>query len=253
LKKIVCLFIILIGCLYGCAKSDPQVQKHTESTKETTEATMVTLPEQETQQTESTEPTPVETCPIIIPNKDDLVKIEDFIPNIIIDLKYATADNFTGQIIYDQNMPAMLRYGTVEKLADAQDMLNKIGYTLVILDAYRPPFAQFKLWETYPDSRYVANPMNGHYSSHSKGNTVDVTVVKLDQTPVEMPTEFDDFSKKADRNYDDVSEAAKGNAQILEDIMKECGFEPYSAEWWHFTDTDNYEVIQDSEFEESRQ
>lgn len=172
---------------------------------------------------------------------EDLVKIIDYIPNIIIDLKYATTDNFTGQIIYDNN-EALLRYGTVKKLIKVQEELNKDGYTLLIWDAYRSTQSQFKLWEIYPDSKYVSNPNNG-YSSHSKGNTIDISIMYLDNTYVEMPSEFDDFSTKANRNYEDVSLEAKNNSEYLESIMQKYGFKGYVNEWWHYTDLTDYEVI----------
>ena len=62
-----------------------------------------------------------------------------------------------------------------------------------------------------------------------------------------MPTGFDDFSALADRNYGDCTEAAAENARLLESVMKKHGFKPYSAEWWHFTDTDSYPVAEDFE------
>ncbi|MBE6156362.1 MAG: hypothetical protein E7161_01270 [Firmicutes bacterium] len=172
---------------------------------------------------------------------DELVKILDYIPNAIIDLKYATTDNFTGQIIYE-NSDALLRYGTIKKLMKVQDELNRNGYTLIIWDAYRPVAAQFKLWDIYPDSKYVSDPNKG-YSSHSRGNTLDLTIIKLDGTSVEMPTGFDDFTTKADRNYEDVSAEAKKNAEFLENIMKTYGFKGYSGEWWHYSDEIKYDVI----------
>ena len=98
------------------------------------------------------------------------------------------------------------------------------------------------LWEVCPNSKYVANPHKG-FSSHSRGNTIDITIQKLSGESVEMPTEFDNFSKLADRDYSDISKEAKKNSQLLEEVMKDCGFKPYSAEWWHFTDTIGYDVL----------
>lgn len=172
---------------------------------------------------------------------EDLVKVLEYIPNIIIDLKYATTDNFTNQVIYE-NKDAYLRYGTVKKLLSVQNELNENGYTLIIWDAYRPISAQFKLWEICPNSKYVSDP-NKDYSSHSRGNTVDMTIAKLDGNSVKMPTGFDDFTTKADRNYGDVSEEAKNNAEFLEKIMKKYGFKGYYNEWWHYTDEVQYSVI----------
>lgn len=68
----------------------------------------------------------------------------------------------------------------------------------------------------------------------------------LDGDSVEMPTDFDDISAKADRDYSDCTADARRNAELLESVMRECGFKPYSAEWWHFADEDAYDV--DPEF-----
>ncbi len=171
--------------------------------------------------------------------KHELVRVTDYIPDANIDIKYATADNFTGGKIYDFD-DAYVRYGTVLKLRKAADALRERGYMLLIWDAYRPQSAQFTLFENSPDPTYVADPNNG-FSSHSSGGTVDITILKADGSKVEMPTDFDDFSDKADRNYNDVSETAAKNSKMLEDIMKDAGFKGYSAEWWHYSDTDTYE------------
>lgn len=137
------------------------------------------------------------------PKDEELVKILDYIPDVVIDLKYATEENFTGVVIYESD-EALLRYGTVKKLEKAQEELKKLGYKLCIWDAFRPKEAQFKLWEICPNPIYVANPNKG-FSKHSRGNTVDITIVSLSGEKIEMPSGFDDFTKKADRDYSDVS------------------------------------------------
>ena len=174
------------------------------------------------------------------PADTDFVRIMDYIPDIAIDLKYATADNFTGTVIYDFN-DAYLRYGTVKKLAVAQEKLKSMGYRIKIWDAYRPFSAQEKLWQVCPNPRYVANPANG-MKAHNLGGTIDMTIVTLDGEEVEMPTGFDDFSLKADRDYSDVSETAATNAMMLEQVMTECGFKGYQGEWWDYSDTTAYEA-----------
>lgn len=187
----------------------------------------------------------VTTAPMVMPNDGDFVKVADYIENIRVDLKYATENNFTKKIIYLFD-DAYLRYGTVKKLALAADLLEKEGYGLIVWDAYRPPAAQFRLWEICPDPTYVADP-NKKFSSHSRGNTVDISLYRLsDGKEVEMPTGFDDFTKKADRDYSDVEKELADRAIMLENIMKSCGFKPYSGEWWHFSDNDSYDV--DTEF-----
>ena len=174
----------------------------------------------------------------------DLVIIDEAHRGYILDREMGedTEDNFTGTIVYDF-ADAYLRYGTVKKLAGVQTELLTQGYSLKIWDAYRPVSAQFKLWEICPDPVYVANPNTG-YSSHSRGNTVDVTLVLADGTEIEMPTGFDDFSTLADRDYSDVPADATGNVLILENMMKDYGFNCYSGEWWHYSDSSTYPVVQ---------
>lgn len=170
------------------------------------------------------------------------MRVADYIPTIVVELKYATEDNFTGQVIYDFS-EAYLRYGTVKKLAEAQEALAEEGYGLKIWDAYRPVSAQFALWEVCPDPVYVANPNKG-YSGHSRGNTVDVTLVTTDGGEVTMPTGFDDFSQLADRDYSDVPGEGADNAKMLENVMREQGFSCYFGEWWHFSDSKEYPVVE---------
>ncbi len=206
----------------------------------TTDAPTTTPPttiQPETQAPETTSPVPIE------PEDDDFVRVRDYIPTIHIALAYATQDNFTGQRIYEFSEP-WLRYGTVKKLMLVQEDLGEEGFYLKIWDAFRPTAAQFKLWEVYPDPTYVANPING-FSSHSRGNTVDITLVDGDGREITMPTGFDDFSKLADRDYSDCSPEAAENALLLERTMEKHGFKPYSGEWWHFSDNDRYPVEKD--------
>ena len=132
------------------------------------------------------------------PEDDEYVLVKKYIPDIYVELRYATENNFTGVKIYDFT-EAYLRYGTVKKLAQVQKELKQQGYSLKIWDAYRPFEAQQKLWEVYPDPNYVANPANG-MKKHNLGGTVDITMVAADGSVISMPTEFDDFSLKADRN-----------------------------------------------------
>lgn len=171
---------------------------------------------------------------------DTFVRVVDYIPAIQVELRYAVKENFTGVVIYDFD-DAYLRYGTVKKLANVQKALQQKGYSLKIWDAFRPVKAQFVLWEAYPDASFVANPNKG-YSSHSRGNTIDITMVDANGDEVEMPTEFDCFSELADRNYSDCTPMAKQNALLMENTMKANGFNPYFDEWCHFSDCNSYSV-----------
>jgi D-alanyl-D-alanine dipeptidase len=169
---------------------------------------------------------------------DELVRIAEYIPDINIELKYASADNFTGKAIYTFT-DAYLRYGTVRKLTAVQKSLKNHGFGLKIWDAFRPVKAQFRLWEVCPNPTFVANPIKG-YSSHSRGNTVDVTLVDLNENEIAMPTKFDEFTALTEQ--DNIKPEAENNAALLKSIMTENGFDADSDEWWHFSDTDNYPV-----------
>ncbi len=171
----------------------------------------------------------------------ELVRILDYIPDAVIDLRYATSDNFTNTVIYDDS-EAYLCYGTVKKLAKVQNELKEKGYSIIVWDAYRSPEAQYKLWEVYPDPTYVADPRNG-VTSHGRGNTVDLGIVYTDGSEVELPSEFDEFSLLADRDYSDVSAESGDNARMLEEIMNKYGFNGYWGEWWHYSDENTYTLI----------
>lgn len=238
MKRVLMLFIL--ACLMsGCGK-----QKVAETTflMETGEVETVAVTE-----TEETLPMAETTVPAImaIPADKDFVKVADYIPVVYQELMYATQENFTGQVIYDFQ-DAYLRYGTVKKLAGVCRDLAEMGLYIKIWDGFRPVSAQFALWEVCPDPTYVADPNVG-FSSHSRGNTLDVTLVDENGVELEMPTGFDDFSAKADRDYSDCTAAAANNADILEILMEKHGFTGYAGEWWHYSDTMSYPV--EREFE----
>lgn len=176
------------------------------------------------------------------PEDDEYVLVNKYIPDIYVELMYATDNNFTGVRIYDFT-DAYLRYGTVKKLANVQKELKEQGYSLKIWAAYRPFEAQQKLWEVYPDPNYVANPADG-MKKHNLGGTVDITMVAADGSVISMPTEFDDFSLKADRDYSDIEdEEAVKNVMILQNAMENNGFTGYQGEWWDYSDTVEYEAV----------
>ena len=181
--------------------------------------------------TETPRPEPADT---------DLVRVRDYIPDVWVDLRYAGDNNFTGSAIYDFD-DAYLRYGTVKKLAAVQEKLRADGLSLLIWDAYRPVYAQRTLWERWPDPTFVANPDTGG-SKHSSGGTVDITLCTSDGAELEMPSGFDEFSALADRDYSDVGASAAANAELLERLMNDAGFDGYYGEWWHYNDRDGYKI-----------
>ena len=235
--------LALILCLAGCS-STPTDTTETTPPPDTSVSTETSTPELSEETEQTTVSIPETTAPEKIeqpePDDEDFVRVIDYIPDIVVDLRYSTENNFTGRQIYEFS-DLWLRYGTVKKLMLVQDELRQSGLYLKVWDGFRPVSAQFKLWEICPDPVYVANPNNG-FSSHSRGNTIDVTLVYEDGTEVRMPTGFDDFSTLADRDYSDCEEETAANALMLEQLMAEYGFKPYSGEWWHFSDTQSYPV-----------
>ena len=228
----ICVLLLVLLLLAGCKKQELSVPETTIST------TAAAIPE-----TTCLETVPTETVPTIPPEPESdetFVRVLDYIPTASQELRYATQDNFTGQVIY-QFDDAYLRWGTVKKLKLVSEDLAQLDLYIKIWDGFRPVSAQFALWEVCPNPTYVANPTTG-YSSHSRGNTIDLTLVDANGLEVEMPTGFDDFSAKADRNYSDCTETAANNARLLEILMEKHGFTGYSGEWWHYSDTTNYQV-----------
>ncbi len=240
MKRLIVLLsiFIMLGALSGC---HPPEEPVTLPVQEPTAATASTASGY-SEPTESTEPVPSMPPSLFLPEPEDveLVRVADWLPELVQELPYASENNFTGQVIYGFQ-DAYLRYGTIRKLARVNADLNTRGLALKLWDGFRPVSAQYTLWDACPDPAYVSDPTKG-YSSHSRGNTVDVTLVDLEGCELEMPTGFDDFTALADRDYSDCSEAAAKNAQLLQGIMSIHGFTGYFGEWWHFTDTKTYPV-----------
>lgn len=169
------------------------------------------------------------------------VELQSVDNTFVIELPYATANNFTHTVIYDSNSKAYLRKPVAEALAQAQQKFKAYQLGLKIWDAYRPFHIQQLLWKHCPDERYVMKPIedNGQMiagSAHNRGCAVDLTLVNL-RTGVElsMPSEFDDFSRAAHRDYMECSLEAIQNRQLLDEVMSACGFIGLPTEWWHFT------------------
>lgn len=217
-------------------------QKKNVTTDDVSEKEMANIQETAAQEVTAQEIITQEITTEKEPEDDEYVLVNKYIPDIYVELMYATDNNYTGVRIYDFT-DAYLRYGTVKKLANVQKELKEQGYSLKIWDAYRPFEAQQKLWEVYPDPNYVANPANG-MKKHNLGGTVDITMVAADGSVISMPTEFDDFSLKADRDYSDIEdEEAVKNVMILQNAMENNGFTGYQGEWWDYSDTVEYEAV----------
>lgn len=234
--KTFAVIVIIAAGMTACG------QKKNVTTDDVSEKEMANIQETAAQEVRAQEIITQEITTEKEPEDDEYVLVNKYIPDIYVELMYATDNNFTGVRIYDFT-DAYLRYGTVKKLANVQKELKEQGYSLKIWDAYRPFEAQQKLWEVYPDPNYVANPADG-MKKHNLGGTVDITMVAADGSVISMPTEFDDFSLKADRNYSDIEdEEAVNNVMILQNAMENNGFTGYQGEWWDYSDTVEYEAV----------
>lgn len=174
----------------------------------------------------------------------DLVDIQEINPNIKVDLKYATKDNFTGKVMYPFNR-CFLHREAAERLSKIQKRLEEKDLGLKIWDGFRPLSVQWKFWEMVPDERYVSDPRKG--GRHTRGTAVDLTLVTLEGEELQMPSSFDDFTEKAHRNYLETSLEAIKNRKLLQKVMEEGGFVGLDTEWWHFDLEDWYEypIIKD--------
>ena len=185
--------------------------------------------------------------------EDGFVYLNDTDDTIIVDLKYYSTQNFTGQFVegYLSNN-AILTKESALALSNAQDDFNKLGYSLILYDAYRPqrsvdffvqwsknPYDTINKRIYYPDTKkselfelgYIASK-----SGHSRGSTVDVSLVEISTNKVlDMGTIFDYFGIESHTFFNDISEKQKSNRLILYEIMSNNGFKNYSKEWWHFT------------------
>jgi D-alanyl-D-alanine dipeptidase len=163
----------------------------------------------------------------------DIVDIKEVNPRIVVDMKYATEDNFTKKRFYDSNT-CFLRRSTAVKLDAVQMELEAMNLGLKVWDCYRPLAVQRILWAILPDERYVANPDKG--SRHNRASAVDVTLVDSQGKELQMPTGFDDFSPRAHHQYQDLPDQAIRNRELLKGLMEKAGFIPLFEEWWHYDD-----------------
>ena len=185
--------------------------------------------------------------------EDGFVYLKDINNSIIIDLKYYSNENFTGQFIegYHSNTAILTKESAVA-LSNAQDDFNKLGYSLILYDAYRPQRAVdfFIRWSKnlndtinkriyYPNIKkselfelgYIA-----YKSGHSRGSTVDVSLIEISTNKLlDMGTIFDYFGVESHTFFDEISENQKANRLLLYEVMTDNGFKNYSKEWWHYT------------------
>ena len=163
---------------------------------------------------------------------NELINLEEFIPGLVLEIRYATTNNFTGEKIYNLAR-AYARKPVAESLRKIQEDLKKQGLALKIFDGYRPYSATVMFYETYHDTTYVASPYKG--SRHNRGCAMDLTIIDLKTgKELPMPTEYDSFKKEAWPTTPVADPVIRKNRKMLIDAMEKHGFKVNASEWWHF-------------------
>ena len=179
----------------------------------------------------------------------ELIDLERFVPGLVLDIRYATTNNFTGEKIYN-SAKAYARKPVAEALKRVQSDLKAQGLGIKIFDAYRPYKATIKFYEIYRDTTYVASPYRG--SRHNRGCALDLTIINLKSgEELKMPTGYDSFKKEAWPTTPVSDPLIRKNRALLINAMEKHGFRVNSSEWWHydFIGWKRYEVL-DIDFEE---
>jgi len=162
----------------------------------------------------------------------ELVELININNSFVLDVRYATTNNFTGKKVYP-SARCFLQKPAALALDQVQKELAKQNLGLKIFDAYRPLSVQKIFWEICPNENYVADPKKG--SRHNRGCAVDLTLINLKtKQELVMPSDFDDLSKKAERDYDSMTPEVRKNCKLLEEVMEKHGFKGLPSEWWHF-------------------
>ena len=184
-------------------------------------------------------------------DKTDFAEIGSVIDDAAFDIRYYSANNFTGNKIKGYKAPrAYMTKEALSALAKAAEDLRAQGYRLLIWDSYRPQKAvdNFVAWindpedtgdkSFYPDLQ-KSDLLTGNYvmakSGHTRGSTVDLTIIKKDGGFVDMGGTFDLFSEVSHPDYPNLTDEQKNNRKILHDAMVDAGFKALDSEWWHFT------------------
>lgn len=164
---------------------------------------------------------------------NQMVLLQQVLPTAVMDIRYATKNNFTGEILYPPSFEVFLRKPVADSLIKIQSELNNRGLGLKIFDAYRPYDVTVKMWDLIRDERYVANPAKG--SGHNRGISVDLTIIDLaTKKELDMGTGYDHFSDTAHHSFKQLPPHVLKNREVLKSIMEKHGFKPLETEWWHY-------------------
>jgi CubicO group peptidase (beta-lactamase class C family)/D-alanyl-D-alanine dipeptidase len=168
------------------------------------------------------------------PKTPDLVELRGLDPTIKYDIRYATSNNFMGTPFYT-SAHAFMQRPAAEAVARASAELHKLGYGLLIHDAYRPWYVTKMFWDgTPPDKHiFVADPSQG--SRHNRGAAVDLTLYVLATgAPIRMTGGYDEMTDRSFPLYPGGTSLQRWHRDLLRHAMETQGFTVYEAEWWHF-------------------
>jgi D-alanyl-D-alanine dipeptidase len=180
----------------------------------------------------ATAPTPPTVRSVVAIRTEDFKDIAKLDSSIILDIRYATANNFTKAQIYD--CPAcLLRPEAAAALVKAHKALKKKGLGLKMFDCYRPRPYQQRLWDKVPNPDYVTPPQKG--SMHSRGAAVDLTLVDANGKELDMGTPYDFFGVEAHTDNTRLPKKVLENRTLLQKAMNAAGFKGIRTEWWHFS------------------
>lgn len=184
------------------------------------------------------------------------VNIAEMDTTIIIELAYATADNFVGEVLYEDITRAFLHPEAAAAFVKAQKLLSekRPGARLIVYDAARPMSVQAKMHDKVAGTEkhiYVSNPANGG-GLHNYGLAVDVSIVGSAGEPLSMGTGFDHLGYEANIDKEPelvakgiITERERQNRLLLREVMTGAGFKPLRSEWWHFNFRTRAQAIKD--------
>lgn len=176
------------------------------------------------------------------------VSLPLLMPGVVLDIRYATANNFTKHVLYP-HPAAWLRRPVAEALKKVQDDLAKKGMGLKIYDSYRPFSVTCSLWHYTTDRRYTASPRKG--SHHNRGIAVDLTIIDLRTgRELDMGTGYDNFTDSAHHNFTHLPASVLANRAMLKNLMWKYGFNYIPSEWWHYHWRDKHYDVLDLPFED---
>ena len=167
----------------------------------------------------------------IVISDTTFVNIKDYSSDFVLDMKYATNDNFLNKKVYDCES-CFLRLKTVKSLITANNQFLKKGFKIKLFDCYRPVDVQKKMWKIMPNAKYVANPAKG--SIHNRGGAVDLTIVDKNNLEVDMGTKFDFFGPEAAHDFQNFDKKIIENRKFLKKGMQKANFDAIESEWWHY-------------------